>query len=403
MNFPRFFDKINKFIKLHQSILVLGPRGCGKSHYFQGTIKQLPNFITISLLDSGLFSRYNAHPEILHDELASFSQSRPKFGLLIDEIQLVPRLTFEIHKAMEIYGDRLCCILTGSSARKLKRENADLLAGRALRCDFFPLTPEELGEAFQLTRALQRGTLPKVWLSDEVEVAEQYLRTYVSAYLREEVQNEAKVRNLSAFGRFLELAAAHDGKPISYEKIGHAAGVSGPTVKNYYQILIDTLIARELPAWDRSIKGQLMKGSKYYFFDCGVVNALTNSVASEVSPGTYRIGALFENFVINNIVQMIGRELLEIGMYHYRTRGGAEVDVVLQRNATSRPIAIEIKSESAPRAIDISPHMTSFREHAGDCIPLVLCTTPHAYEQGGIRFLPYRDGIVEAVRLARDS
>jgi len=399
MSFKRLFPTIEGFIERHQSVMILGPRGTGKSFYINSQLINRPEFLQISLLETDLFSRYTATPSLISDELKSFSNKHTRFGLLIDEIQLVPALTHEVHRAMEIYGDRLCCVLTGSSARKLKRQNADLLAGRAIYFDFFPLNPEELGSKFSLAQVLRFGTLPKVWNTDDTELMRRYLQTYVATYLREEIQREAQIRNLSGFARFLEIAAASIGQPISYQKLARTVGTSGPTIKNYFQICIDTLIGFELPIWDRSIRQQLSASSKYYLFDCGVVNAINQTLTSEVRPHSYNYGLLYENLVVNLVRQKLLRAGTEAKMYYLRTQRGMEIDLVLQRNSFSTPVFIEIKSHTAPQLVDVEAPFTAIQNEFADARFLVICSTPHAYEQGKVTFLPTLEGIELACEL----
>lgn len=320
--------------------------------------------------------------------------------IFIDEIQLIPKLLNEVHRAIEDFQTQCTFLLTGSSARKLKRENANLLAGRAIRCDFFPISHQEYDFNAHLDQILQWGSLPKALLTKSDAIKTAYLETYVHTYLREEIQRESEIRNLEAFSRFLELAAVYNSKPINFAKIGRAAGVDGKTIKEYFSVLEDTLVAFTLPAWSFSIARQLQSAPKIYLFDNGVINALTGDLRAELSPATYRYGVLFENLVINEINRLRSFEFPDISLYHYRTLNGVEIDVILQKNISTSPVAVEIKSQSAPTLSDVKG-LHQFNQDHPEAPRYVICQTPTRYVLEGVVFLPLVEGIKEVLTAAR--
>ncbi len=216
----RNYRKIRDFLAKGSSLLVFGPRGTGKTYFLTRELKQLPRTRVIDLLDKTAFRRFLQNPALLFQEIESELQEQDETPLvvMIDEIQLLPDLLDEVQRTIENFKPRVSFVLTGSSARKLKRQDANLLAGRALRRDFFPLGMDEIDFADELPRILQWGTLPQAWTTDDQDIRKAYLDTYVGTYLEEEVQKEAQVRNLTGFSRFLELAAAENGQCINYSK-----------------------------------------------------------------------------------------------------------------------------------------------------------------------------------------
>jgi predicted AAA+ superfamily ATPase len=253
--------------------------------------------------------------------------------VVIDEVQKVPDLMDEIHWLMENRGYRF--ILSGSSARKLKRSKANLLGGRAWRFELYPLVTHELKGKFHLEKALLHGLLPSHYLSTDSEMD---LNAYVFDYLKEEIQAEALTRNMPAFSRFLDSAAATNGMLLNYSNAAREAGVSVKTIREYYQILEDTLIGRQLPPWKKSKKRRLIETSKFYFFDMGIVSALLHY--KTLHPATDGFGRAFEHFIIQECWAYRHYSRLDFPIYFWRTAGGAEVDLILG----DAEVVIEIKS-----------------------------------------------------------
>jgi predicted AAA+ superfamily ATPase len=248
-------------------------------------------------------------------------------------------------------------------------------------------------------KTLQWGTLPKCYLSESVKFKIAYLQSYTDTYLEEEIQKESEIRKLGAFSRFLELAANENSKLVNYARIGRAANLHPTTIKEYFSILSDTLIANHVPAWSAKIRVQLQQSSKFYFFDCGVLNALTGNLHSEIKEGSYRYGMLFENFVVNEIIRRIHRERLEINVYHYRDENQQEIDLILQRNPLSKPVAVEVKSSPTPE-ISARHVIHRFDEVVPNSRSLVISGADKAYAQKGLDIYPIQQGIEKALEAA---
>jgi predicted AAA+ superfamily ATPase len=249
-----------------KSVLLLGARQVGKSTLLQ----DLGPDLTINLASPSVYRDYVTHPERLEDELRAAPPSvRTVF---IDEVQRLPALLNEVHRLIE--SRRIRFALTGSSARKLRRAGVNLLAGRAVTRTMFPLAPAELGDDFDLDRALRLGTLPLVWSAPEPEAT---LEAYALTYLKQEIQAEALARNLAGFARFLPIAALFHGQVLNTSGLARDAGVSRTTVHGYLEILVDTLVATLLPAFEAKLRVRERRHSKLYLVDPGIVRALGRS------------------------------------------------------------------------------------------------------------------------------
>lgn len=312
------------------SFFLLGPRGTGKSTWLREHFTQAAS---VNLLDEGLYQTYLAHPNVFYDEMRALD---PGTWVAIDEIQRLPPLLNTVHRLIE--ERKMKFAMTGSSARKLRRGGVNLLAGRAIVKEMFPLTPMEVGDDFDLKRAMQFGTLPLVWQS---ESPQETLASYVQLYLKEEIQAEALARNLAGFARFVSVAALFHGQTLNVSALARDAEVQRPTVQGFVDILVDTLVARRLPAYSSKLRVREKKHPKLYWIDPGIVRAARNSHGT---PEPEERGALLEGFVFM---------LLE----HYRSTVGAfdelfywqpadaqytEVDFLLRRGKEF--IAVEVKA-----------------------------------------------------------
>jgi uncharacterized protein len=389
----RHYPSIARALTAGHSVLVLGPRGSGKTVHLSGLLGLFAPRLAINLLDSNQYRRYSLEPQRLFDEVRAAAPSKggPLY-VMIDEVQLVPRLLSEAHRAIDAMKGRVVFILTGSSARKLKRENADMLASRAVSLPFFPLSGLEIDLSQSLESVLRFGALPEILSTPDEWLRGEKLNSYVGTYLNEEIKQETNLRNLSGFHRFLEFAATHNGEPVNYAKVGKASGVSAPTVREYYGVLVDTLIATEIPAWTFSVQKQLQQASKYYLFDNGVINALLGEVGSEVRPSTYRFGRLFENLVVNEFIRQRSIRSIKANLFHLRDIRGNEVDLIVQKNPNSTKMAVEIKSAESPSPKDV-PALGRFLDGERDAKGFVLCRTTRPYELDGIRFEPFASGV----------
>ena len=307
-----------------ETFFLWGPRQAGKStllrqHYRDGR--------WIDLLKSDEFRRYATRPELLRQELEAADGERGR-QIVIDEIQKVPALLDEVHWLMENRG--LHFALCGSSARKVRRGGANLLGGRAVRYELRGLTARELGADLDLDRMLNAGYLPRI---HQAPRPARLLDAYVADYLKEEIAAEGLVRNLPGFGRFLEVAAIGDTGPVNYSNIARECGVSSQTVRAYYEILEDTLLARWLPAWRKRRKRRLIAAPKFYFSDVGVVNRLARRGA--VERGSELYGKAFENWVHHELSACLTYsefeppDLAGAALTHWRLPSGIEVDFVV--------------------------------------------------------------------------
>ncbi len=314
-----------------QSILLFGPRGTGKSTWIRD---RFPDTHTYDLLDTGEALRLSKDPRSLYRELATMSSGS---WVVIDEVQKVPALLDEVHRLMETRGLRF--VLSGSSARKLRRGGANLLAGRAVTVSMFPLVSAELSFEIDPVRALRFGMLPMAVTAD---APEDYLRTYADTYLVQEIQLEALTRNLGAFARFLEIAARQNGQVTNAASIARDAGINRRTVQSHFEILNDTLIGFWLPAWKLKSATKQVRQSKFYFFDAGVARALSGRLA--YPPSSEEMGPLAETFVLNEVRAWLGYSRTDYRLYFWRSYDGVEVDVLCE--TVEGFVAIEIKASS---------------------------------------------------------
>ncbi len=298
-----------------QSFFLWGPRQTGKS----SLLKQLyPEALWIDLLKTNDFLRYTSQPFLLREEVQA---ATPRL-VIIDEVQKVPLLLDEVHWLIEntstVFG------LCGSSARKVRRGHANLLGGRAVRYELYGFVSAELGAEFDLLRMLNHGALPRHYLSNSPRLL---LRAYVNDYLKEEIANEGVVRNLPAFANFLSMAVLSDTELINYSTIARECGISSPAVKEYFQILIDTLLGRYLSAYTRRPKRRVIQAPKFYFADIGVVNMLAKR--GPLEPGAELFGKAFENWVCHELTAHAAYSELFYELSYWRLASGVEVDFIL--------------------------------------------------------------------------
>ncbi|MES2615363.1 MAG: AAA family ATPase [Bdellovibrionota bacterium] len=316
-----------------KSCFLFGARQSGKSSY---TTQQLalPVLKTYDLLDHRVFFELTNNPSRMREELEVFDNKNGAL-IVIDEIQKCPALLDEVHLLIERYHMRF--LLTGSSARKLKRSGVNLLAGRARSRNFHPLTYKELsdaGIAFDLGHAMQFGLLPVHALQP---MPKDDLFSYVSLYLKEEVAAEGLVRNIPSFSRFLQVAAVCNGQILNYSSIGSDAQVNRHTVQNYFEILKDTLLGYELESFQNSVKRKAIEANKFYFFDMGVTNTLRK--LGPISQDSSEFGVFFEHFIFLELKAFLDYMHPTCDLHYWRSKSNFEVDFILDGK-----IAIEVKA-----------------------------------------------------------
>lgn len=371
------------------SFFLFGPRQTGKTTLIQGLLDPLATF-NVNLLETEALLKYHRDPSMFRKEISYWTGQLPKptQGIVfVDEVQKCPAILDEVQLLMDQWKSKLTFILTGSSARKLKRTSVNLLGGRAWSFALHPLTHQEIADRFELHDVLQFGSLPPV-MAGKAEDRMRTLRGYSQTYLKEEVLDEALVRNLPAFSRFLELAADQSGMPVNYSNIAAETGVRSKTVREYYQILEDTLLAFHLPPYLKSARKRLATHPIFYLFDTGVINALCGRLETSVLQGTSLHGQLFEHFVVLELRRLISYREKEWSMYHWRTSNGAEVDLVLDTG--DKLLAIEIKSGRNLRSQDFTG-LVSFQQDYPRSQLVCVCTADRPFTLNGIRCLPWRD------------
>ena len=322
--YHRIFDIENR---LDEAMFLFGGRQTGKSTLLK---ERFPKAVYIDLLKSDVRNRFKQHPEEFRESLLRYP---PETLVIVDEIQKVPDLLDEVHWLMVEKG--LWFILSGSSARKIKKSGANNLGGRAIPETLFPLVSAEIPD-FDLERAVQNGMIPRHYM---VANARNRMRAYIDLYLKEEIIEEALVQNVDEFVRFMEVAAIMDGEILNYENVASDCEVSANTVKAYYKILVDTLLGFEVPAYRKVIKRKLYKSPRFYYFDVGVANHLTKRY--HLAPKTPEYGHAFEHLIMQEIVAYLGYTNSDEELTYWHTYENLEVDAVIG----DARVAIEIKSK----------------------------------------------------------
>ena len=322
--YHRLFDIENR---LDEAMFLFGGRQTGKSTLLK---ERFPKAVYIDLLKSDVRNRFKQHPEEFRESLLRYP---PETLVIVDEIQKVPDLLDEVHWLMVEKG--LWFILSGSSARKIKKSGANNLGGRAIPETLFPLVSAEIPD-FDLERAVQNGMIPRHYM---VANARNRMRAYIDLYLKEEIIEEALVQNVDEFVRFMEVAAIMDGEILNYENVASDCEVSANTVKAYYKILVDTLLGFEVPAYRKVIKRKLYKSPRFYYFDVGIANHLTKRY--HLAPKTPEYGHAFEHLIMQEIVAYLGYTNSDEELTYWHTYENLEVDAVIG----DARVAIEIKSK----------------------------------------------------------
>jgi len=331
-----------------ESLFLWGPRQTGKTTLLRATY---PDAFWIDLLRADVYRRYLERPELLREQLVADPAVRQ---VVIDEIQKVPQLLDEVHGLHESRGVRFA--LCASSARKLRRAGVNLLGGRALRYELHGLTAGELGDAFDLDRALNHGYLPRIYLSERPAKLQE---AYAATYLKEEIAAEGLVRKLPAFSAFLSVAALSDTDLVNFSTIARECGVSNNTVKGYFEILEDTLLGRWLPAYRKRPKRRVIGAPKFFFADVGVVNHLAARGRLERRGALY--GKAFENWVFHELSAARAYRETDYRIAYWRLASGIEVDFVIDDMRT----AIEAKATAKVTADHLKGLRNLIADHPG--------------------------------------
>ena len=370
------------------SFFLFGARGTGKSTL----LRQLfgaDKVLWIDLLDPEQENRYAVRPGELMEQIRA---SRGEFDwVVIDEIQKLPKLLDVVHSAIETHGVRFA--LTGSSARKLKKDSVNLLAGRAFVYHLFPLASCELADAFDLTRALHYGTLPGLLPFTTDDEHKAFLRAYVLTYLKEEVWAEHLIRKLDPFRRFLGVAAQCNGEILNYSNIARDIGADHKTVSSYFEILEDTLLGFLLEPYHASVRKRQRQSPKFFFFDPGVTRALSGTLNVELVTSTYGFGRAFEHFVLLEMVRLSDYRQKDYKFSYLRTKDGAEIDLIVERPGRNM-VLVEIKStdhvdERDTR--DLSRFLPDFPGAEAFC----LSRDKVRKRIGDVLAVPWQDGLEE--------
>lgn len=365
---------IERFFQLPaQSCFLFGPRGTGKSTLLQ---QRYPDALWINFLNPAEERTYSGRPERLYSLLATGKQR----VIIIDEVQKVPAILTIIHDYIVSSHNRCQFILTGSNARKLKREGADLLAGRALKCLLYPFMAAELGQQFDFLHALQYGTLPVLLNVADPMAA---LEAYVGLYLKEEIQMEGLVRSLDDFSRFLEVISFSHAATLNITNIARECAVKRKTVENYITILEDLLLAYKLPVFTRKAKRELAQHPKFYLFDTGVFRTLRPT--GPLDRVTEIEGAALEGLVAQHLYAWINYSAGQHKLYYWRTRSGVEIDFIIY--GPLGLYAIEVKNATQIHSKDLKP-LLNFHEDYPSAELILLYRGKETLREDGVLILP---------------
>ena len=367
--YTRRFHICNEY---NDSIFLWGARQVGKTTWLTA---QFPNCRYYDLLRPSEFERLLRHPELLSEELADFGESDT---VIIDEIQKLPQLLDEVHYLIQRQGIRF--ILSGSSARKLKRVGTNLLGGRASREQMFPLVSAEIPD-FDLLKAINNGMIPRHYM---VQKPWERLRGYIGVYLNEEIREEAITRNLKTFSHFLEVAAQSDGEMVVYKNIAQDCGIDHRTVKEYFSILEDTLVGYLVPGFTGTEKRRAIAAPKFYFFDVGITNYLRHR--RDLVPGTDDFGHAFEHLMIQEIIAYLGYTHSEDELTYWRTASGYEVDAIIGDGR----VALEFKATAEVQSRH-TRGLKAFFEERPNAQLIIVSFDKYPRKLNGIDVIPATD------------
>lgn len=378
---------LEKLQKSKKSVLLLGPRQTGKSTLFQNIDVSLK----INFAMEGEYIQYLRQPRLLEEQVAMLPDKNKK--ILIDEVQRIPSILNTVQAIID--EKKYQFYLTGSSARKLRRGQANLLPGRIHQYWMGPLTYSELGNNFNLEKALSLGTLPGVW-DENTEDAEKTLDAYSQTYIKEEIQAESLTKNLEGFSRYLYSIASWSGRQIDHAKICTESEIERTTASRYFEVLEDTLLVNRLEPFSKksSLGGvrRIVKHPRFYFFDQGVLNALLQNFKVD----SLRKGLLFEHFLFNQLLSLAKGhdQISKLRLSFYRTEPGAEVDFIIEKN--DQIYAIEAKCSKNIGQSDLKG-LSSFSEYIGNkkINKRIFCTDSKPRKLNDVEILPWQQGLAE--------
>jgi predicted AAA+ superfamily ATPase len=359
-----------------KAVILWGPRKVGKTTFLH---QRYGKAIFIDLLKNDVRAKFQIHPE----ELRELVLAAPQKLYIIDEIQKVPQLLDEVHWCLENTSAKF--ILCGSSARKLKRGASNLLGGRAYKYELFPLTSKEIPK-FDLMKAINNGLIPQHYNSKNPQM---FLKGYIELYLQEEIVEESQIRKLANFHRFLELSALMNGELLNYAKVGADCGVSGKTVREYYQILEDTLLGFRLSPWRKVKTRQLIETEKFYLFDLGVIRYLKGY--DSITPKTQEFGNSFETFLIFEVKSYLSYSNSSLKLSYLKTTSGIEVDLIIGQ----MEVVLEFKSTSQIRSEHLKNLKIILEEHSPKKVMLVSLEKQIRQLENGIRIIYYETFLKE--------
>lgn len=372
-------DKIDRLLQVElppgQSAFLWGPRKTGKTTFLR---QRFPDSLVFDFLQTDRFLAFSNSPSLLREQIAAAAEEQLHHPIILDEVQKVPMVLDEVHWLIENRG--LSFILCGSSARKLKRGRANLLGGRAWRFEMFPFVTAEL-DNYALLDVLNKGMIPSHYLQKD---ARRSLKAYVQDYIKEEIFAEGLVRNLPAFSRFFDSMTYSHGELTNFLNVSRDCGIDSKTVREYYQILVDTLMGVFVhPFKKRQSRQVITRSPKFYLFDTGVAGVVTKRILSEEKGELF--GKAFEHFILLELLAYRSYKEKDFEIEFWRTKSGFEVDFILGNGK----IAIEVKGKSQINLKDLRP-IRSFRDEFQPKYALVVCNEPTERIVDNIRIVPYR-------------
>jgi len=390
------FKRLFNIPKSH-SFFLFGARGTGKSTLIHQSFDknfQQGEVLFLDLLDPAIEKQLSLHPERLI-EMVNARKVPPKW-VIIDEVQKIPKILDVVHKL--IFEKKIKFALTGSSARKLKRDSANLLAGRAYSFYFYPLSFLELKDKFILDQYLSYGGLPEIFQLETEQDKKRFLLSYVQTYIKEEVIVEQLIRNIDPFRAFLEVAAQSNTEIINYSTIAKEAGINSKSVERYFAILSDTLLGHFLEPYSKSVRARQKQSPKFYFFDCGVTRALNNEINQSLLSQTFSYGKLFEQLIITEFFKL-NHYLEKNWKFSYlRTGAGVELDLIIEKGS-KKIVLVEIKSTNQSNE-DHLRALTSLGQEFPKSEKYLLCNEVHPRKVKDIKIMNWKDGIKEIFDLS---